>query len=66
MGRPIKPAHRSAWNLLLILPALALIDPAIYARATPVLCGIPFFYWYQMAWIVLTGLITGFVYRMTS
>lgn len=66
MSRPLKPAQRSPWNLLLLLPALALVFPGVYARATPELFGIPFFYWYQLAWIVATGLITGFVYRVTS
>jgi hypothetical protein len=66
MSRPVKPAYRSPWNLLLIIPALALIFPEVYARATPELFGVPFFYWYQFAWIILTGLITAFVYRATT
>jgi hypothetical protein len=66
MSRPVKPAHRSPWNLLLVLPALALLFPGVYARATPELFGIPFFYWYQFGWIILTGLITAFVYRVTN
>ena len=53
---------RSGWNWLLVIPLLALIFPGIYARQTPELFGFPFFYWYQMAWILLTGLITAVVY----
>jgi len=66
MSQPPKPAYRSPWNLLLIIPAVALIFPAVYARSTPELFGVPFFYWYQFAWIILTGLITAFVYRATG
>ena len=53
---------RRGWNWLLVIPLLALIFPGIYARQTPELFGFPFFYWYQMAWILLTGLITAVVY----
>jgi hypothetical protein len=55
----------SAWNWLLVLPVLGLIFPALYARATPTLFGFPFFYWYQFAWIIVTGLITAIVYFAT-
>jgi hypothetical protein len=60
-----KPKRLSKWNLLLILPALALAFPGLYARDTPELFEIPFFYWYQMGWIVLTGILTFVVYRAT-
>ena len=54
---------RSArWNWLLILPAIGLLFPAIYARATPALFGFPFFYWYQFAWVFLTAAISWLVY----
>jgi hypothetical protein len=65
MNTPPKPKRLSAWNLLLFLPALALIFPGLYARATPELLGIPFFYWYQLGWIILTGIITAIVYLAT-
>jgi hypothetical protein len=55
----------SAWNWLLVLPVLGLAFPALYARATPTLFGFPFFYWYQFAWIIVTGLITAIVYFAT-
>jgi hypothetical protein len=52
------------WNWLLLLPALGLLFPAVYARQTPTLFGFPFFYWYQFAWVFLTAAITGLVYRL--
>jgi hypothetical protein len=62
-----KPVSKSrlAWNLLLFLPAAGLAFPGLYARATPVLFEIPFFYWYQIAWILLSAIITAVVYRAT-
>jgi hypothetical protein len=58
---------RSArWNWLLILPALGLLFPAVYARTTPTLFGFPFFYWYQFAWVFLTAAITGLVYFLVK
>lgn len=58
--------RRSAWNWLLLLPFLALAFPIFYARAEPALWGIPFFYWYQFAWVIVTSLLTWFVYRVTK
>jgi hypothetical protein len=65
MNPPPKSNRLSPWNLLLILPAVALIFPGVYARETPEWIGIPFFYWYQLMWVVLTGIITAIVYRAT-
>ena len=57
--------RRRAWNWLLLVPFLALAFPALYARADPALWGIPFFYWYQFAWVIVTSLITWFVFVVT-
>ena len=48
--------------MLLLIPFVALLYPPFYAMLTPRLAGIPFFIWYQFAWIVLGVLVTGFVY----
>lgn len=42
--------------LFLLLPFIALLWVPFYNKAAPVLLGIPFFYWYQMAWIFLGSL----------
>ncbi|HZG96162.1 MAG TPA: DUF3311 domain-containing protein [Mycobacteriales bacterium] len=54
------------WYLLLALPFLGLLWPPLYARAEPRLFGVPFFYWYQFAWIALSVLITWLVVRATD
>jgi len=53
------------WLVLLLLPFIALLWSPSYARMSPELWGIPFFYWYQLAWIPLSALITTLVYRKT-
>ncbi|MEI9885620.1 MAG: DUF3311 domain-containing protein [Rhizomicrobium sp.] len=46
--RRFRPIH-----LLLLIPYLAMLWVPSYNRIEPMLAGIPFFYWYQMLWIVL-------------
>jgi hypothetical protein len=65
MPQPAKSKRFSPWSLLLFLPALGLMFPGLYARQTPQLFEIPFFYWYQIAWILLSAIITAVVYRAT-
>ena len=60
---PPSPRSRTAWSLLLLLPALGLCFPHLYARATPALLGFPFFYWYQFCWVFLSSAIMFLVYR---
>ena len=54
-----------AWTWLLLVPFAALLVPPLYAHETPHLWGIPFFYWYQAVWLIITAAITMFVYRRT-
>lgn len=56
---------RGSWYLLLILPFAGTLLPAIYNRADPALFGFPFFYWYQLAWVVLTTALLGIVVYKT-
>ncbi len=39
---------------LLALPVLGLAWVPAYARQTPTLFEVPFFYWYQLAWVGLS------------
>ena len=54
------------WYALLALPLLGLLYPPLYATRDPELAGIPFFYWYQFAWVVVAALITLVVYLKTA
>jgi uncharacterized protein DUF3311 len=54
------------WYWLLAVPLVALLIPQIYNHESPDLGGIPFFYWYQLAWVPASVAITWVVYRKTS
>ncbi|GAA0470731.1 DUF3311 domain-containing protein [Streptomyces stramineus] len=44
-------------GICLAVPFVAMLWVDSYARLTPEFIGIPFFYWYQMLWVLLsTGL----------
>lgn len=60
-------ARRGKWYLFLplVIPFVALLWIPFYAGKSPELGGIPFFYWYQFAWVILGALITGAVYYAT-
>jgi membrane protein implicated in regulation of membrane protease activity len=53
------------WYLLLLVPLVGLLWVPIYAKQDPELWGIPFFYWYQFAWVPGSVAITVLVYLMT-
>ncbi len=56
--------HRR-WYWLLLVPFAATLIPPLYARSSPALFGFPFFYWYQILWIVLSAFIVWIVYTAT-
>ena len=51
-------------HLLLLLPFIGLLYPPLYARLEPKLSGIPFFIWYQFAWIGGGALVMIVAYRL--
>src|SRR2546423_15606378 len=57
---------RRLWYVLLILPFVAVLVPNFYDRETPRAWGIPFFYWYQFSWIVVSAILTWIVYVATT
>ena len=55
--------HPTLW--LLLIPFLVLIVP-IYNIDEPRLFGFPFFYWFQLGWIFVSMIVTGYVYYATE
>lgn len=49
--------------VLLLLPFIGLLWVPFYNHAEPSLFGFPFFYWYQLAWVPITAVLTWIVYR---
>jgi hypothetical protein len=60
----LSPGVMAAVAVLLAIPVLALLLVPIYARKGPELWGFPFFYWYQMLWVLICGLFTGAAYLL--
>ncbi len=50
--------------VLLLLPFVGLLWVPFYNYNEPRLFGFPFFYWYQLAWVPITALLTWAVYRV--
>ncbi|HEX3750004.1 MAG TPA: DUF3311 domain-containing protein [Streptosporangiaceae bacterium] len=51
--------------LLLLVPLIAVLVPEFYNFGSPAIGGMPFFYWWQLAWIAGVAVCTGIVYRAT-
>jgi hypothetical protein len=51
--------------LLLVVPLIAVLIPEFYNFGNPAIGGMPFFYWWQLAWIAGVAVCTGIVYRAT-
>ena len=59
------PARPVVWaRLLLLLPFVAVLWVSSYNSVEPAWAGVPFFYWYQLLWIVVGAIIIVFVYRL--
>jgi Protein of unknown function (DUF3311) len=60
-----KPPWLRFWpRLLLAIPFLVVLWVPSYNAIEPDLAGIPFFYWYQLAWILLGALVVFIVYAI--
>jgi hypothetical protein len=53
------------WLWLLLLPWVAMIWVPSYNKVEPQLFDFPFFYWYQLLWVLISAVITAFVYFKT-
>jgi Na+/melibiose symporter-like transporter len=61
MTQSSRPRRRTGnWIVIAILLAASLVGVLwvpFYARITPTLGGFPFFYWYQLMWVVITAVL---------
>jgi hypothetical protein len=58
--------HWSWWYLLFVVQFVAMLWPPFYNKAEPYLMGVPFFYWYQMLWVIISAVLTAIVYLATD
>lgn len=55
-----------AWYLLLLAPFVGVLWVPFYNSIEPAWAGIPFFYWYQFLWVLISSVITLIVYFATK
>ncbi|HXR19234.1 MAG TPA: DUF3311 domain-containing protein [Steroidobacteraceae bacterium] len=56
----------SWWYLLFVIQFVAVLWPPFYNAAEPSWMGLPFFYWYQLLWVIFGAVITAVVYLATE
>jgi hypothetical protein len=63
-SRGASPAARAfVYTIFAIIVVVTLWVP-LYNRVEPLWLGIPFFYWFQVAWIVVTAFATVVAYKL--
>jgi len=53
------------WYVLLLVPFIAILWVPFYASWEPAAYGVPYFYWYQFLWILISAVLTAIVYFAT-
>jgi hypothetical protein len=61
-----RPKDTSPWHFLLLIPTVVPLILPLYNRQEPRMFGIPFFFWAQLSFVLLTCAITLFVYQVTK
>ncbi len=61
-----RPTRVTGWRWLLLVPFVATLWVPFYNTRFPQFVGLPFFYWYQLLWVLLTGAIVFVVYRLEN
>ncbi|MGW2179410.1 DUF3311 domain-containing protein [Streptomyces sp. NPDC001732] len=61
---PIVTPVRVVIALCLIAPFVAMLWVSSYAKVDPAFIGIPFFYWYQMLWVLISTALTMVAYKL--
>jgi hypothetical protein len=60
-----KKEKASWWYLLFVLQYLVILWPPFYNKIEPTLIGLPFFYWFQLLWVIVSAVFTAVVYWAT-
>lgn len=60
---PVSTRKRLFWIALIALVCLTALAVPFYNRLEPRLAGIPFFYWFQLGWIIVAAIVTGLAYK---
>ncbi|MER6732486.1 DUF3311 domain-containing protein [Streptomyces puniciscabiei] len=61
---PVVTPVRVIIALCLVAPFVAMLWVGSYAKTGPAFTGIPFFYWYQMLWVLISTALTMTAYQL--
>lgn len=61
---PVVTPVRVVIAICLLAPFVAMLWVGSYAKTDPALGGIPFFYWYQMLWVLISTALTMTAYKL--
>ncbi|MFJ3334099.1 DUF3311 domain-containing protein [Streptomyces sp. NPDC086766] len=64
VSRAVVTPVRVVIALCLLAPFVALLWVGSYAKTDPAFAGIPFFYWYQMLWVIISTALTMTAYQL--
>lgn len=59
----ISTRKRLFWVCAILLVCLIALWVPLYNRIDPKLAGIPFFYWFQFCWVIVSAVVTFFAYK---
>ncbi|WP_216677470.1 DUF3311 domain-containing protein [Streptomyces sp. MNP-20] len=62
--QPVVTPVRVVVALCLAAPFVAMLWVSSYAKVDPAFIGIPFFYWYQMLWVLISTALTMIAYQL--
>ncbi len=63
MAAKISRTKRRVWYVILFIPFFVAIWVPLYNRIEPSVFGIPFFYWFQFALIIVAAIVTALAYK---
>lgn len=61
-----KKDKASWWYLLFVVQFAVILWPPLYNKMEPTLFGLPFFYWFQLLWVLVSAVLTAVVYFATE
>ncbi|MFI6346608.1 DUF3311 domain-containing protein [Streptomyces sp. NPDC050560] len=63
-SKPVVTPVRVIIGVCLVAPFVAMLWVGSFARVDPRFIGIPFFYWYQMLWVLISSALTAIAYQL--
>ncbi|MCX3060197.1 DUF3311 domain-containing protein [Streptomyces beihaiensis] len=64
VSRPVVTPVRIVVALCLVAPFVAMLWVGSYTRTDPTFIGIPFFYWYQVSWVIIAAVFMAIAYKL--